>query len=261
MKKILILTLILGLLLTGCGIVPDPPEPVEITCRALLIGADDYVGCKNDLSAPPYAVDSIGELLNRCYNIEALTILKGKEATKKNILDEIWYTFKNATKDDVSIFYWAGHGGDKHNTFYLCPTDTDWTLEGNITVIELEYWLDKMKGTKIVILDGCHSGGFIEKDITKALNKPNYQVLTSCMGEQVCYQAGGTIFRDPYMIFTKGILKGCKEDYLADIDLDGIVTITEAYNFAIDWVAKNHSKLNQDAQMYPENSLFPLVRY
>ena len=224
------------------------------------MGANDYVGCSADLSAPPYAVDDMEELFTRCYYLEVLTILMGENATKENILDEIWYTFKDATEDDVSIFYFAGHGGSRYGNFYICPTDTDWTLENNITVTELECLLDKIAGTKIVILDCCHSGGFIGKNIFKLLNRPGYQVLTSCMGEQVCYQMGGSLWVDPYMIFTKGILEGCRTDYLADINFDGIVTMTEAYNFAVDWVSENSSK-DQNAQIYPDESTFPIVEY
>lgn len=257
MIKKLIIVLILTTLLSGCGVVP--PIQNEITYRALLIGAGDYDGCNNDLSAPPYAVDSMEELFSRCYDLEVLTILKDKDATRENILNEIWYTFKDAEENDVSIFYWAGHGQSKYNTFQLCPVD--FLTNGRISVTELEYWLDKISGTKIVILDACHSGGFIGKNISKSLNKQGYQVLTSCMGEQVCYQMPGTSFDDPYMIFTRGIIEGCEETYLADIDNDGTITITEAYNFAVDWIVNNFFHGKQDAQIYPEGSTFPLVQY
>lgn len=257
MKKI-ILVLIISLVLTGCFTVPDP-EPKGFA-RIVLVGAGNYPGCSNDLSAPPYAIDGMEELFNRCYDIETLTVLKDYKATKKNILDEIYYTFENATENDVSIFYFAGHGGVKYGVYRFYPTDTDWTTTTSVTIPELEYLLDRVAGTKIVILDCCHSGGFIQKEVYRFLNRPGYQVLTSCMGEQVCYQMGGSSFIDPYMVFTRGILEGCKQNYLADIDNDGTITMAEVYNFAVDWVENNFSK-EQDAQMYPDDSTFPFVGY
>lgn len=258
MKKILIVLLIM---LCGCNFVtPEPENPEnEVVYRALLVGVNDYIGCSSDLAAPTYAVDSMKELFNRCYDLES-TILKDQDATKKNILDELWYTFRDAEEDDVSIFYWAGHGGDRYGHTYICPADTNWAIKNNITVEELEGILDNVAGTKFIILDTCHSGNFIGKSIYKLLNKEGYQVLTSCAGEQVCYYSPGTNFRDPYMIFTKGLLEGCKKNYLADINNDRIVTLTEVYNFAIDWVADN-SNWEQDAQMYPDDSTFPVIMY
>ncbi|GAH06585.1 unnamed protein product, partial [marine sediment metagenome] len=143
-KLIIIFIALLLITLTSCGIIP----PIQnINYRVLLIGAGDYDGgCADDLTAPPYAVDSMEELFSRCYDIEVLTILKDKKATKQNILNEIWYTFKDAEEDDVSIFYWAGHGQYKYNTFNLLPTD--YLTEGRISVTELEYLLDKIAGTK-----------------------------------------------------------------------------------------------------------------
>lgn len=246
------------MLLSGCFVVPDPPEPTEVTYRGVFIGVGDYDGCSMDLSAPPYAVDSVEELLTRHYYFEDLTILRDKEATNENIINEIWYTFKDATEDDVSIFYFAGHGSDRYGTFLILPSD--YSTNGRISVTELEYWLDKIPGTKIVILDCCHSGGFIQKEVYRFLDRPGYQVLTSCMGEQVCYQMSGSFFIDPYMVFTRGILEGCKQNYLADIDNDGTITMAEVYNFAVDWVENNFSK-EQDAQMYPDDSTFPFVGY
>ena len=253
-KLIVILVISISIILSGCGVVP-PIQNVDY--RILLIGAGDYAGCNDDLSAPPYAVDSMEELFSRCYNIEVLTILKDKQATRENILDEIWYTFKDAAENDVSIFYWAGHGGSKYNTFQILPTD--YSTNGKISVAELKCCLDRIYGTKIVILDACYSGGFIGKSISKLLNKQGYQVLTSCMGEQICYQIGGTSFSEPYMVFSRGLLRGCEETYLADIDDDGIITMTEAYNFAVDWVDDHFSYGEQDAQIYPEGSTFPFV--
>lgn len=241
--------------------VPEPPS--KVAYRTLLVGVADYVGCNNDLSAPPYAVDDMFELLSRGYDFTLMETLIDKEATKENILNGVFSTFAESDNGDVSYFYFAGHGGMRYGNFYLCPADTDWTTAGNITVAELEYLLGGVAGTKVVILDCCHSGGFIGKSIPELLNKEGYQVLTSCMGEQFSHQMGGTSFSEPYMVFTQGILEGCSDgvlSYLADINNDRVITMTEVYNFAVIWVA-NHLNVEQDAQMYPRESDFPIIEY
>ena len=70
----------------------------------------------------------------RHYYLEDSAILKNESATRKNILTELWFTFRDATKDDISIFYWAGHGSSKNNTFHILPVD--YKEKGKISVNE-----------------------------------------------------------------------------------------------------------------------------
>jgi hypothetical protein len=71
--------------------------------------------------------------------------------------------FGSATEDDVSLFFYIGHGfgpSDDYNLLGpLCGVDNH-----VVTPTELRNALDAIDGKKIVILDSCHSGNMIGKD-------------------------------------------------------------------------------------------------
>jgi hypothetical protein len=72
----------------------------------------------------------------------------------------------NATIDanDVTIFYYSGHGKDDPSQTYrgaLCGTDVLDTTDGLVPVSEVQSYLDRVPGTVVVIVDSCLSGQFI----------------------------------------------------------------------------------------------------
>jgi len=255
------------------------------------VGVGDYISDNyNDLSSPPYNVDKIRQILSYCKfspsNIEFSTInyLKDWQATESNILQSIVSTFAGADSNDVSYFYFSGHGGRIMWLSYLCPADSSPYV--HITVSELEKALSVIPGTKVVILDCCYSGGFIKKgkdeisqddlinfnndiiDIffrgeSKSLLTTNqYKVLTSCHYDQTCYEAYPE-GEDPIGIFTMALCDGCgySGNYPADINLDTKVSLQEAYLYVKDWVQQYYSYRDQDVQVYPSNSNFTIVEY
>ena len=289
---------------TTKNIMATEPIADEIVYRALCVGVGDYIygDDDNDLHGPPYDVDMMIQIFNQCQfgplNAEFSTInyLKDWQATKSNILQGIASTFSGADSDDVSYFYYTGHGGVLDNISYLLPTDYDGYTSTCISVSELESALSAIPGTKVVFLDTCHSGGFIGKgkgEITisqeelesfndevinvfsqaesKGLLTTNqYKVLASCHN----YQSSWEIYPvvpgafDPYGVFTLALCEGCgySGSYPADTNLDTKVSLQEAYLYVRDWVVEfktEHPDLSiiQDVQVYPENSTYPIVEY
>ena len=245
------LILLISILFTGCFV--TPPPIIEGKYYFFGVGICDYQNtCENDLTAPTYAVEDMRELFEKHYDFEVINVLKDYQASKENVLNVMWQTFKDSTENDVCIFYWAGHGGENTLLTY------DMQL---LSVQEIQFYLDKIDAEKIMIIDACHSGSFIGKN--KLFNKLGYYVMTSTRVSEVCYEVGATSFSEPYMVFTRGILEGFKElffYYLADTNRDKVVTMTEAYDYAVDWVSEYFYK-EQDAQIYPEGSMFPLIKY
>lgn len=265
----------------------------EVIYRALCVGVGDYIsGSDNDLNAPPYDVDRIGQILQQCKFGTSNTIfsninyLKDWQATKSNILQNISSTFSGADSNDISYFYFSGHGALVGNTSYLCPADMTSFVDSVISVNELENALSTIPGTKVVFLDSCHSGGFIGKTIDKTiiskeelesfndevinvfsqtqlrglLTTNEYKVLTSCHYYQECYEiqpAEG----DPFGVFTMALCYGCgySGSYPADTNLDTMVSLQEAYLYVKDWVFSYG--VIQDVQVYPTNSPFTIVEY
>ncbi|MCJ7689630.1 MAG: PEGA domain-containing protein, partial [Clostridiaceae bacterium] len=96
----------------------------EIVYRALCVGVGDYInyGSDGDLLAPPYDVDNVRQILNQCRfgssntTFSDIDYLKDRQATKSNILQGIGSTFAGADSNDISYFYFSGHGSIIGNT-------------------------------------------------------------------------------------------------------------------------------------------------
>jgi len=265
----------------------------EVVYRALCVGVGDYIqGSDNDLSAPPYDVDRIRQILQQCRFGTSNTFfsdiiyLKDWEATKSNIVQRISSAFSGADSNDISYFYFSGHGVIVGNTSYICPADLTSFASSAISVNELESALSAIPGTKVVFLDSCYSGGFVGKSMgetitskeelesfnndiinifsqaqTKGLLTTNqYKVLTSCHYYQLCWeiipQQG-----NPFGVFTMALCEGCgySGNYPADNNLDTKVSLQEAYLYVKDWVFSY--RISQDVQVYPNNSTFTIMEY
>jgi len=253
MKLVIIL---LTILLTCCTLPVIEPEPIinDPEYRGLFIGVNDYIYLPSlDLPSPAKNTERLKSLFEKCaidgYPFTIIETLTGKDATKQNILDKILKTFGDADDNDVSYFYFMGHGNFKWGNPVIAPADYQYTLETSITSDELEGVLDQIKGTKVIFLETCHSGVFISRgDIPLLLNKENYQVLTSSAGGQSTYDNP-----DGYSYFCKALIRGM-ENLRADANKDGIVTMDEIYRYI-----KNHVN-RQTVQVYPFGSEFPVYQ-
>lgn len=265
----------------------------EVVYRALCVGVGDYIqGSDNDLSAPPYDVDRIRQILQQCRfgtsntTFSNISYLKDWQATKSNILQGISSAFSGADSNDVSYFYFSGHGSRLGNTSYICPADITSFVDSAISVDELESALSAIPGIKVVFLDSCYSGGFIGKaiDATSAskekleffndevikvfsqaqskglLTTNQYKVLTSCHYYQLCWEIQPEE-GDPFGVFTMALCEGCgySGNYPADTNMDTIVILQEAYLYVKDWVFSY--RISQDVQIYPNYSTFTIVEY
>ncbi len=264
------------------------------TCRALLVGVGDYMYGDNDLPAPPYDVDRMHDMLSHSGNgFIRINTLTDSQATKSAILTGIASTFIQADSDDVSYFYFSGHGGSLNNISYLMPADFDIYTNTAISVSELESALNAIPGVKVVFLDSCHSGGFIGKDVTleelsgdaksfndevistfrnqdltRDLTGSQYQVLTSSHSSQSSWEVR-TSDGYPFGIFTLALCQGCGYDYYshpywADENENAEITLKEAYlytNQMIDeFMNLYNPAIDQDTQVYPDDSQFVIIK-
>ncbi|HBY56762.1 MAG TPA: hypothetical protein DEG96_02695 [Candidatus Atribacteria bacterium] len=276
----------------------------EVVYRALCVGVGDYIyGSENDLSAPPYDVDRMCYTLSKCRFGSSNTpfsniwYLKDWQATKSNILYNITsYCFTGADNNDISYFYFSGHGTLTGNTSYICPADMTSFINSAISVDELENALSTIPGTKVVFIDACHSGGFIGKAVGEIqiskeelesfnseiinvfsqarykslLTTNQYKVLTSCHYHQQCMELTPVTPGDfdPFGVFTMALCEGCgySGSYPADTNLDTRISLQEAYLYIKNWVAELDAQIpniniTQDVQVYPDNSTFTIVEY
>ena len=264
-----------------------------ITYRFLCVGVGEYINYGSEVDfgeAPPY--DLIYRVLSKWkfgpkkVGFFRIDYISDFEATKNNILQGIASTFSEADDDDVSYFYFGGHGDKDGSIYFICPADMTSSVDSKISVNELEEALRVIPGTKVVIIDSCNSGGFIgeggdrdefsDKDL-KAFNndivkvffyKQNrerdlltadcYKVLTSCSYNQI----SNTINFDGNTIgtFTAALLEGCGYNcFPADSDNNGEISLEEAYLYVKDKISS--WGFIQDVQVYPINSTFVFAGY
>lgn len=296
---LLIVYVILLTLLSSC----TPTIPVNeeqnqdgITYRFLCVGVGEYINYGNEIdfgNAPPYEL--IYQVLSKWKfgsekaGFSSIDYISDFEATKNNILQGIASAFSQADDDDVSYFYFGGHGGKDGNIYFICPTDMTSSVSSKISVNELEEALSAIQGTKVVIIDSCYSGGFIgkggdsdkfsDKDL-KAFNEnivkiffseqnrenrerdlltaDGYKVLTSCSYNQI----SNTInFGDNIIgAFTAALLEGCGyNNFPADSDNNGKITLEEAYLYVKGKISS--WGFIQDVQVYPIISPFVFAGY
>ncbi len=145
------------------------------TVYALLVGINDYAGpvrrlrgCVNDVTHMQAFLE--GRVAG---NQLRLKILTNSAATRQAIIDGFQKHLRQATADDVVLFYYSGHGSQQHSPpefWHLEPDRMDETLvcydsrlPGNYDLAdkELSTLIAELAITDphiVVILDSCHSG-------------------------------------------------------------------------------------------------------
>lgn len=150
------------------------------TYRALLIG-NTYTGESNELPGCENDVDGMRTMLGRMTATPYSVTVK-KNIRAEEILSSISSTFGNAGYNDVSLFYYSGHGAnsvgaDGNPTSYHAALVG--TFQTYVSIARLKTELDKIPGKKVIIIDACHSGQFIARDGTVT------QVSSSAFNSQV----------------------------------------------------------------------------
>ena len=265
----------------------------EATYRLLGIGIADYPGyyddhgnwIEPDLSAPVLDAQSIKTLYNHHkFDFAFNDYLENANATNDDILSAIMEIAFVSKPQDVTYFYFSGHGGvytDTEDSFLK-------TYGGTINVSTLERWLDFIQGTVVVLLDSCNSGDFIGKDVgveefdpaefnagvitafsnetlsRDNLAQPKFQVLTACRSDQLSME-----WPPPtadYGVFTAYYRAGCGYETFsypcpANTDSNPAVSLHEAYKYVKDHVPNWLPLIDQDVQIYPWGSDFPVMEY
>lgn len=142
--------------------------------RSLLVGNtyyyddDPLYGCDNDMKA-------MGGMLRGLSNTYRTNLRPDKTASQ--IKSAIKATFAEADSDDVSLFYYSGHGCE--GLPYLDPDHGALVgVDGSLlTTNELAEELSKVPGKVIVILDSCFSGAAIAKSKSKSQSDLSLQIF------------------------------------------------------------------------------------
>ncbi len=263
----------------------------QVRYRALLIG-NTYPGTSSALSGPDNDAYAMRYMLNRMTGTP-YTVTTRINATASGIKSAIASAFAGATANDVSLFYYSGHGLQAYNSAYhgaLCGINDTY-----LTISELRTALDQIPGKKIVLLDSCFSGQAIGKaegttdevtnEMMSAFNSSvisqfsaadkaamarsnlatnNYFVITAAHSTQTSLSVKATTGK--WMgLFTYVTCFGSGWDEAkntalntlgADRNGDNKISLNEAYSFTYSNVlGMNYSQLTQ---VYPSGSSFVL---
>lgn len=134
----------------GYGRVIRTSNPVVY--RAVVIGEADYPGYSSDLWACGNDARAMRDMLKRTGYTTVQTVI---DASEYRVRSQISSTFASADSNDVSLFYYTGHGSSDGS---LITTDY-----GAISPSRLASWLKQVPGNVVVMLDSCYSGRVIDK--------------------------------------------------------------------------------------------------
>jgi len=134
------------------------------TYRALCIGNSNY-RLSTHLDGPVNDAQAMVSTLGK-YRYQTT---KRTNLSRAQILSAIDLTFKGAATNDVSLFFYSGHGANNStgSMGYICGVD-----EEDVSFTTLATALNKIPGKVIVILDSCDSGNAIVKDANKGAYDP-----------------------------------------------------------------------------------------
>ena len=226
------------------------------TYRALLVG-QLYSGTSSALKGSARDVNSMAAMLRTMDATHYSAITAVTDLTASGILSSLTSAFADADEDDVSLFYYSGHGLEGG---WLVGTD-----DSCVTPAMLRNTLDAIPGKKIILVDACYSGGMIAKsasllsaanaaddpaeetavysqaevsafvdDFLSAfsmrarsaglLDESPYYVITACTGDQLSWErhtnvSGTAVY---YGIFTYSMLLGCGYNEMYGTVLSGL---------------------------------------
>ena len=147
--------------------------------------------------------------------------------------------FRNASKEDLLLFFFSGHGiTNDDNHLYLATRNTA-KDDFEATAVDANFIQTQSKNCyskrQVLILDACYSGAFasgwhtksIGVDIKKQLGAEGRVVLTSSGATQTSFaQEGATL-----SLYTQYLVEGI-ETGAADTDNDGNIHVQELHAYA-----------------------------
>ena len=160
--------------------------------RALLIGNSTYPADEHNLQTLKGPVKDIAALNRALIDPDTglfadLDVTLLPEATSARAIRVLGKFFGTATRDDLLLLYFSGHGKlDQSGRLHLCMQDTESTdlLSTALSSARIKEFADASRARNVVIvLDCCYAGAFRGADLGNAVAGPGRYVLTSCRGD------------------------------------------------------------------------------
>jgi uncharacterized caspase-like protein len=160
-----------GSILTGCSL-PNPPS----NRYAVVIGIGDYQYVNGLGTAPGYDATAMRDLL-KLKGWKVNSTLTDRQATKAGITAAIGGLVALADSEASILVYYSGHGISLSGIAYIAPSDTpsNFSTSDLISCADMSAWLSSIHcSNKILILDSCYSGGFVDSSASIDSAPQNY---------------------------------------------------------------------------------------
>jgi hypothetical protein len=193
-----------------------------------------------------------------------MRVLLNGDATRANVLEAFRGFLASATRNDLVVIYFAGHGvtSPERSATYFLSTDADLADLARTAVDQAEITsllTDKVKAGKVVFfLDACHGGGLgltgvrmrgagtvlSDKLLTELLTRKNGTAFLTASRAMEQSQEGAR-WGGGHGVFTWRLVEGLRK--AGDLNQDGRVTITELAEYV-----GNAVKQDTDGEQHPE---------
>lgn len=188
------------------------------------VGIADYPGRENDLRLPASDAETIADIYK--VNSKAETILlTDAEATRKNIITAMQSMYSCASRKDIVVFFFSGHGYE-HGGFVA--------YDRELTYADIRNVFSSCRAKhKMIFADACFSGKI--RSNTQSDRKPSgmdVMLFLSSRSEEVSFERPG---------MKNGFYTTCLERCLrggADVDRDRVITAKELYEGVRDGVVR-----------------------
>ncbi|MEW6347885.1 MAG: ankyrin repeat domain-containing protein [Thermodesulfobacteriota bacterium] len=235
-----------------CGTPASGPGELQSgDLYALVVGVSKYRDPKIPaLDLADRDARAFGEFLRtqkRIFKTTRVTLLTNEKATKSEVEKYLYYTLPKAGKNDTIILFFSGHGGAdpvRPNEFLFLTHDAE--PEYLATTAVRMTGLDFLKGVEaervLIIADACYSGRFatsgddmkakaaasssLRSFLHEARSSSGRAIIMSGNKDQLSWEVPSL----KHSVFTFNLIEGLKGK--ADKDHDGVVTLSEAYEYA-----------------------------
>jgi len=246
-------------------------------CWVLSIGINNYENESMTLTYARPDAQAVAETINRkaskLFNKIHVYTLLDRDATRAKILSTLDEISKQMKKEDVFVWFYAGHGSTVDNGFYFITSEVTGMyqqdkLKGALYVKDLQEKFRELPALKqVVFIDACHSGSSVETLAMrggaeeKALAQLSRSSGIHVMASSESQQQSAEIKSLNHGVFTYVLLEALNGK--ADgAPLDQKVTVYEIKSYIDDQVPEISYKLIRHKQFPSTFSIghdFPLV--
>jgi uncharacterized caspase-like protein len=231
---------------------PTMPEGATGRRLALVVATGSYVDpTLARLRAPGRDASDLATVLEDAAvgGFEVETVL---DAPAESLRRRIAQFCTQIGPHDLALVYLSCHGVlDDRGRLYYATADTDRELLSATAVPSA--WLNEQledcrSRRQILVLDCCHSGAFAKgaKGESELALRDRFEgrgrvVLTGSRGTEYSFEHDNVVGDDVSSVFTSALVEGLRSGD-ADRDGDGLVTVSELYDYAYDAVRTKEAR-------------------